>query len=207
MLDDSFDKISPEFASAFIKAQGSIEGAKKGKENPHFRAKYADLASCWEACREALQNNGIGVLQFPSRSAAGYVGLTTALLYGPTGEMISQNAEVPFKDPSNSQAYGSALTYARRYQLCSIVGICPEDDDGNAAATKPKSVQAKVQTDSKEEQTTIIGLRKEFGSFTFAADQKRLYNEIKASSISEPNKTLLLKDFAAEIKKGLPDNG
>ena len=34
-----------------------------------------------------------------------------------------------------AELMGSALTYARRYSLFSIVGIAGEDDDGNAAST------------------------------------------------------------------------
>ena len=203
MTDDSFDKISPEFAQAFIKAQGSIEGAKKGKKNLHFNSKYAGLASCWDACRDALQENSIGVLQFPSSASVGHVGLTTALVFGPTGEMLSAAAQVPFKDPTSPQAYGSTLTYARRYQLCSIVGICPEDDDGNAGGQTPKPNKAQVQVDSPAdaaEPFTIQSLKQEFSAYTNNADRKRLYNEVKSSSISEPNKTMLLKSMAEVIK-------
>jgi hypothetical protein len=42
---------------------------------------------------------------------------------------------------SDAQGYGSALTYARRYGLCAITGVAPEEDDGNAAAAaKPAKV-------------------------------------------------------------------
>jgi hypothetical protein len=35
---------------------------------------------------------------------------------------------------NSPQAFGSALTYARRYSLMTACGIAPEDDDGNAAS-------------------------------------------------------------------------
>lgn len=34
----------------------------------------------------------------------------------------------------DAHAYGSACTYARRYSLAALIGICPHDDDGNAAS-------------------------------------------------------------------------
>ena len=37
------DKISPEFATALIKATSQIEGAIKDSTNPHYRSKYADI--------------------------------------------------------------------------------------------------------------------------------------------------------------------
>jgi hypothetical protein len=43
---------------------------------------------------------------------------------------------------ADPQAEGSALTYARRYALMAMVGIAPEDDDGNAAS-KPAPRPAK----------------------------------------------------------------
>lgn len=38
---------------------------------------------------------------------------------------------------NSPQAFGSALTYARRYSLMTACGIAPEDDDGNAASKPP----------------------------------------------------------------------
>ncbi|MCA6269171.1 ERF family protein, partial [Phenylobacterium sp.] len=48
-------------AKALSAAQGEIEGAVKGKNNPAFRSKYADLSAVWDACREALSKNGLSV--------------------------------------------------------------------------------------------------------------------------------------------------
>ena len=49
-----------ELATALAKAQGEITGALKESANPFFKSRYADLASCWDACRLALSNNGFG---------------------------------------------------------------------------------------------------------------------------------------------------
>jgi hypothetical protein len=39
---------------------------------------------------------------------------------------------------SDPQGIGSCITYARRYSLAAMVGVAPEDDDGNAASQKPE---------------------------------------------------------------------
>lgn len=129
---EQLDKIAP----AFAKAQASIEGASKDKTNPAFRSKYADLASCWDACREALTANGLSIIQAPSPAENG-VTLVTRILHSSGQWIEDEGIYLPAvkKDP---QGFGSALTYARRYGLCAMVGISPEDDDGNAAT---KSVQ------------------------------------------------------------------
>ena len=50
-------------AGALAKAQGAMNHAAKGSLNPHFKNRYADLASVLDACRAELAANGIAVLQ------------------------------------------------------------------------------------------------------------------------------------------------
>lgn len=116
-----------EIASALCKAQAVIEGAIKDKMNPAFRSAYADLGSCWDACREPLSTNGLSIIQLP-KADDGAVILETILMHT-SGEYISEELRIPVVK-RDAQGYGSALTYARRYALCSFVGIAPEDDDG-----------------------------------------------------------------------------
>jgi len=58
------------------------------------------------------------------------------MLLHSSGQWISGTIVIPApkEDP---QGYGSAQTYARRYGLMAIVGVCPEDDDGEAAKSQP----------------------------------------------------------------------
>ena len=122
-----------ELATALSKAQGAMEGAKKDSANPFFRSKYADLASAWESCRKPLSDNGLSVIQTTDILPEG-LRLITTLLHT-SGEWVSGILPVkPVKD--DPQGMGSAMTYARRYGLMAIVGIAPEDDDGNAASGK-----------------------------------------------------------------------
>ena len=44
------------------------------------------------------------------------------------------------------QSYGICLTYMRRYALSALVGICPEDTDGNGADGKPEGEKKTVDT-------------------------------------------------------------
>ncbi len=195
--------LSGKFAQALVKAQGEIEGAKKGKTNPAFRSKYADLGACWDACRDALQDNGIAVLQIPTEAAPGYVGLRTMLVFGPTGETLSETASIPIKDASNPQAYGSALTYVRRYALCSFIGICPEDDDGNKASQQAQPAPANYRPTSSNAESTTASVQSytaTFGSKQTVDAMKAVYSEVKASSLDEPAKTALLKQMADAIK-------
>lgn len=122
-----------ELATALAKAQGEITGALKDSANPFFKSKYADLASCWDACRLPLSKNGLAVTQFPMTEATETF-LVTILMHS-SGQWMRSSLEVRPKDDT-PQAMGSALTYARRYALTAVVGVAQVDDDGNAASGK-----------------------------------------------------------------------
>ncbi len=196
------ETFSIEFAKALVAVQGEIEGAKKGSTNPAFRSKYADLGACWDACRDALQKNNIVLLQPPTQAEHGYVGLRTVLVYGPTGETFTSFYKVPLKDPTNPQALGSAITYARRYALCSIIGICPVDDDG-AAASKAVSGPKFPKEPTTNQASAVINasvFKGRFDALTSVVDRKSLYTEVKNSSLPEPSKTALLSEWSTVIK-------
>ncbi len=129
-MSGTIDKL----AVALSKAQGEIEGAVKGKLNPHFKSKYAGLDSTWDACRKPLSKHGLSVVQMPF-DTDGKIGVETMLLHE-SGEWIKGNISVRSEKDSNPQVAGSILTYLRRYSLQGAVGIAPEDDDGNAGAGK-----------------------------------------------------------------------
>jgi hypothetical protein len=124
-------------SAALVKAQKQFGPALKSSTNPHFKSKYADLAACVEAVIEALNDQGIFLMQKVVQCDDGAT-VETVFIHE-SGESISCGPlHVPAvkQDP---QGYGSALTYARRYSLMAACGIAPEDDDGNAAQRKPGS--------------------------------------------------------------------
>ena len=121
-------------AAALSKAQADITGALKDSSNPFFKSKYADLASCWDACRKQLAANGLCVIQTTGMTDAGLVLITT--LAHASGEWIVGHLPVAAKD-SSPQAQGSGITYARRYALAAIVGLAQIDDDAEAAQARP----------------------------------------------------------------------
>jgi hypothetical protein len=130
-----------ELAAALSKTQAMLQGAVKDAKNDHFKSRYADLASCWDACRDALAANGLSVVQLPEGDGS-VVTMTTMLIHA-SGQWVACTGTFrPTK--ADPQGLGSCITYARRYQLCAIVGISPEDDDGNAAS-EPMKQQPKPE--------------------------------------------------------------
>lgn len=135
-----------ELATALSKAQAAMSGAKKDSTNPHFKSAYADLASVWEACRDAITKQGLSVVQSPRLVSAGegawIIELETRLLHT-SGQWLSDAIAVPLGQPT-PQGVGSAVTYCRRYALAAFLGVAPEDDDAEGAMgrTMPSASQS-----------------------------------------------------------------
>lgn len=131
-----------ELAQALIEVQGQMSPAPKDAVNPFIKNKYATLNSVMETCRNALIANGIWLTQLPMPSPVeygeGHIALLTKLTHAESGQWQAPLTVVPLPK-ADPQGMGSAITYARRYALTSMLGIITEDDDGEAAKIPVKS--------------------------------------------------------------------
>lgn len=133
-----------ELATALSKAQGEIGGAEKDGRNPHFNSAFASLASVRDAFRDPLAKHGLSVVQLPEREGQEVV-VHTVLLHT-SGQYIGcRLSAVPVK--ADPQGIGSCISYLRRYSLMSVIGIAPEDDDGNAASEPARKPQQRRGND------------------------------------------------------------
>jgi hypothetical protein len=126
-------------AKALSAAQSEIKDASKDATNPHFKNRYASLASVRAAVTPALSKNGLSVVQLNEPHGVDGVCVVTLLMHE-SGEWIRSRLYVPVtkKDP---QGFGSALTYARRYALAAICNVAADDDDDAEAASKPAAAK------------------------------------------------------------------
>lgn len=138
MSSPSMEMQSTEISSlleALAKAQSTMSDAVKDSANPFFKSRYADLTSVWEACRDPLTKNGLSVIQI-TQIVNGATCLVSILGHL-SGQWIKSILPIkPAKD--DIQSLGSAITYTRRYALSALVGVCPSDDDGEAAMDRNK---------------------------------------------------------------------
>lgn len=127
-----------ELAAALCKAQAAVKPAIRECENKHYKHWYADLSACLDACEQALTENGLALIQSPVSTDHG-AGVETLLIHK-SGQWISDRLVLPVgkQDP---QAYGSAITYARRYTLEGFLRLRREDDDGEGALPQPTPPQ------------------------------------------------------------------
>lgn len=151
--DDQSPSLGALFA-ALAKAQSVVKAAAKDHVNPHIGSKYADLASVWTACREALTVNALSVVQAVNSTPDGQIEVVTTLGHS-SGEWMRARTRVQVEPQVSHkgtkqpwiQAAGSAITYARRYALAAMVGVAPDDDDdGNAAGASEPKRQRKEQS-------------------------------------------------------------
>lgn len=141
-----------ELAKAMVKVQRALAPVCKDAENPFVKSRYATLNAVIDACRDALIAQAVWVVQVPVAVETGHLGLMTKLVHGESGQWQSSLMVMPL--PKNDpQGYGSALTYARRYGLATLVGLVSEaDDDGEASM--PIRNRAKAVDKAKPPATT-----------------------------------------------------
>ena len=114
------------------------------KSGGEYSYKYADLSDILAAISEPLAAQGLAVSQSAFNGEGG-VGVTTVLLHT-SGEHIQSDPLVMPLQGATAQAIGSAITYARRYALCSILGISAEEDDDGKLATDHGKTTPPAQT-------------------------------------------------------------
>lgn len=132
-MTDAIDgpQLPAKLATAMARAFAQIEGAVKGKTNPAFRSKYADLAAVVDAIKPALCEYGLWFTQRTHRADGGVC--VETVIHHESGEAMSCGMLFVPVAKADAQGYGSALTYARRYSLMAAFGVPAEDDDGNGA--------------------------------------------------------------------------
>ncbi len=125
--------------TALSKAQGEMKPAVMDCRNPHYNSQYASLTSVQDAYREPFARHGLLITQMVFSKDNRY-SIRTVLGHS-SGQWMS-NVFTLLLDKQNMQGLGSAVTYARRYGISSLIGVVDtEDDDGNAAVDRPVKSQ------------------------------------------------------------------
>jgi hypothetical protein len=152
-------------AAALAKAQADLTNPEKSlvatirspfpRENDRI-FRYAPLSSGLEIVRKSLARHEIAMVQTTEIDKdVGLVRLTTVLAHS-SGEWLSSDWPVcPISDTGSPQRMGTALTYARRYALFTLVGIAGEDDlDAPDLAALPKAgVEQPPRSDHRSQST------------------------------------------------------
>lgn len=127
-----YSESTKSLLKAIHKFQDEVRPIIKDGKNPHFKSTYARLEDCLDTARPALSKNGLVITQ-PTSFQDGITVLHTRLSHVESGEYMEADWPlIPIKN--DPQGLGSANTYGRRYSFLNVLGLAPEDDDGNAAS-------------------------------------------------------------------------
>jgi len=97
------------------------------KDTTGYGYKYADLPQIFNVINPLLKKHGLGFYQSVEAKQ-----LKTVVFHIESGELIESCADIPqevsLKGMNDFQVLGSAITYMRRYQLSSMLGIVTDKD-------------------------------------------------------------------------------
>lgn len=121
-----------EIFNGMMLFRAQLKQPVKDEENPYFQKNYVTLEGVMKAIDEGLKGTGLSYMQIVANEN-GSVGVRTILTHK-SGEYFSTGVLSLNPDRKNPQGYGSAITYAKRYQLSALFGISSDkDDDANQA--------------------------------------------------------------------------
>ncbi len=129
-----------KLTEALAKVQGKLPEITKAKtaDAGQYSYSYADLAAVTKAVVPLLAQAGLAWACRPTLTDRGFV-LAYELRHV-SGESIT--GEYPLPEKGSPQQMGSAITYGRRYALCSVTGVAPDSDDDDAKAASHRSNDA-----------------------------------------------------------------
>lgn len=129
--------------NAMFNLQSEIKNPIKNAYNPFHKSKYADLPSILDYIKPLLQKNNLLLIQSHDPYENG-VKVITKLLHV-SGESFDSTLQFPV-EKQTPQGYGSAITYARRYAILSLLCIsADDDDDGNENEKHNKQEDLTIQ--------------------------------------------------------------
>lgn len=118
---------------------GKVRGQTKDGRPYEYEYKYADIADVLAAALPVISKHGLCLVQ-PTVIEAGSIFIRSRLIHK-SGQWLESDYPV-CSISGDHQKMGGALTYARRYAACSLLGIAPEEDiDAQGADAGPATKQ------------------------------------------------------------------
>lgn len=112
--------------------------------------KYLNLATLLKNIKPIFEKNGLAFTQKVTFNSTGdgrqTIGTVETIIFDDTDQMTI--CEYPFFVTGDPQQVGSAITYARRYSLTTVLGIFPDkDDDGSYARQQYETADKPIGAD------------------------------------------------------------
>lgn len=137
-----------ELAQALVALQADLKPVSKSAVNPFFKSKYAPLPEVMESIQPILAKHKLAISQ-PLANLDGKPAIKTILIHE-SGEFLEEVSPL-FLNKEDAQSHGSAITYARRYGVMSLLGIVSDEDDDGNSASSPKAITGYPASDKQKE--------------------------------------------------------
>ena len=202
-----------EFSKALIKLQGGLKPAVRDKVNPFLNTNYADLAAIMDVCQIPLFENKFCISHLTNIGPYGPY-LETVLIHE-SGEWMTSKYPLQPSKPDDPQSMGSALAYARRYNLSAMLNIVTEDDDAERAMGRLPANNQKIKTRTVEQQypkvfnkkpvtreqlAQLEGFKKAGKNIKSIVDVYH-WNVAKLSNLTFEQAETLIKELTKEVAK------
>lgn len=139
-------------SKALVALQAEMSTVDKSATNPFFKSAYAPLPEVMKTAQPLLAKHKLAVL-LPLTNLNGESAIKTIIVHE-SGEMMEFDPLPLMLSKQDAQGQGSAITYARRYAIMSVLGmVADDDDDGNAAS---KTVEKPYWKKAKESEENLI---------------------------------------------------
>lgn len=140
---------SMKLYASLVKARKEFKTVVFDKTNPHFKNKFASLAAINEATLEALGKYGLAIIQPWEIMENGDTKVETWIIHE-SGEHIKSSCLV--KSGKTDQQFGSSVTYMRRYQAASMLGVVGEEDDDGEIDRQSQSIPISSHSVDKKQE-------------------------------------------------------
>ena len=107
---------------------------EKDAENPFHESSYASLSQILNVIRPILNEQGLVLVQLPINGMEKHsICIKTRLIHVETGQFLESNSISLIPPKLEAQGYGSLMTYLKRYQITSLLGLSFSEDDTDAS--------------------------------------------------------------------------
>lgn len=193
-----------ELWAALAKFRAQVKQPQKTVKNPYFNKNYVNLEGVMQAVDAALPGTGLSYNQLVENCDNG-VSVSTLVTHS-SGEWMLVGPLTLAPTKRDPQGYGSAITYAKRYQLASAFGISSDiDDDGNAGTfgednRRQSGRQSGYQRQTQGRQTPQQKVLHDQATAKMEAMQAA--KQEAANTVVDQNGTTLLQLFAEAMRDG-----
>ena len=185
-----------ELSIALSKFQGEVHNPNNTAINPFFKSKYAPLSEVLNTARPLLAKQGLSIIQNNYGNGEA-VTVTTTLIHS-SGEYIESGEMTAKPEKNTAQAMGAVITYLRRYQLSSILGLSSEDDTDGNESDKQEKTKVKLDTDTLKKINEAI--KKAGWESNISAINKK-QNVHSFSELTKEQATAIIKSANEHIEK------